>query len=100
MAVLRSVCCRSLLTFSALNTVPNRESHYLDESLNAVLDHQEGIPAKEVRRLLVNLCGSIRYLERENERLRNHMLAVAVGHVPAPASADHQQAGAAAEVQP
>jgi hypothetical protein len=51
-----------------------RLPHYLDEALNAAIALPcEQLPS-EVARVLVNLCGAVRHLDRENRRL-----AVALG---------------------
>jgi hypothetical protein len=46
-----------------------RDTHYLDESLQAVLSLNCVKCPSEVARILVNLCGAVRALERENEAL-------------------------------
>jgi hypothetical protein len=46
-----------------------RTPHYLDEALHVAID----LPCKqlptEVARVLINLCGAVRHLERENAHL-------------------------------
>lgn len=42
-----------------------RTEHWLDESLSACLEREVNDIQPEVRRLLVNLCGSIRSLEKQ-----------------------------------
>jgi hypothetical protein len=50
-----------------------RTSHYLDRALNTALDlPREKLPG-EVAVLLINLCGAVRHLERENADLRAAM---------------------------
>jgi hypothetical protein len=47
-----------------------RTSHYLDEALHIALSLPcEQLPT-EVARVLINLCGAIRHLERQNANLR------------------------------
>jgi hypothetical protein len=42
-----------------------RSEHWLDASLSACLEREVNDIQPEVRRLLVNLCGSIRLLEKQ-----------------------------------
>jgi len=50
--------------------MPDRIPHYLDESLKAVQDLPVTAASSELVRLLINLCGAVRSLERECEELK------------------------------